>query len=95
VRSYIYAFADNPRTQKPSNDTDDDADPLRVLYLNFDLVCQSSMLALILRAIPEPGGGVSDDCVAVAREVLAMHEQCMAAVRGAPDPLMVTKYLNW
>ncbi|KAK4043108.1 hypothetical protein C8A01DRAFT_32747 [Parachaetomium inaequale] len=37
-------------TQKSSDDDDDgdNADPLRVLYLNFDLVCQSSMLALIL-----------------------------------------------
>ena len=72
---------------------------MRVIYLQCDLVCQSSLLVLILRAIPTARGslsGVSDDCVAAARDVLDIHQQCMTGVRGCKsDPSMVTKYINW
>ncbi|KIX01886.1 uncharacterized protein Z518_07825 [Rhinocladiella mackenziei CBS 650.93] len=76
-----------------------ETDPMRAVYLRCELICQSSLLALILRAIPPaPGslGGVSDDCVAVARETLDIHQQCMQQVRSCKsDPFMITKYLNW
>jgi hypothetical protein len=72
---------------------------MRVIYLQCDLVCQYSLLALILRAIPTGQGflsGVLDDCVVVARDALDMHEQCMKDLRGCKnDPFMVTKYINW
>lgn len=72
---------------------------MRVIYLQCDLVCETSLLTLILRAIPtSPGSlsGVSDDCVVTARDALDMHEQCMKDLRGYKnDPFMVTKYINW
>ncbi|KAI0384226.1 hypothetical protein F5Y04DRAFT_238591 [Hypomontagnella monticulosa] len=75
-----------------------DSDPTRIIYLQCDLVCQSSLLALILRAIPAGASltGVSDDCVTVARETLDIHHQCMTGVRkGKGDPSLLTKYINW
>jgi hypothetical protein len=78
---------------------DHEADPMRVMYLQFDLVCQSSLLALILRAIPTARGsssGVSDDCVAVARDALDMHEQCIMSTHSfKSNPLMASKYISW
>ncbi|XXG95182.1 rRNA-processing protein cgr1 [Hypoxylon texense] len=79
--------------------SDGESDPMRIVYLRCDLVCQSSLLTLILRAIPTvPGSanGVSDECVAVAREVMERHQQCIMEVRACKnDPSMVTKYINW
>ncbi|KAF2803421.1 uncharacterized protein BDZ99DRAFT_512173 [Mytilinidion resinicola] len=73
-------------------------DQMRVVWLQCDMVCQTSLLALILRAIPaarSSPSGVSDDCVAVARDALEIHEQCIMCVRGCKnDPLMETKYFN-
>ncbi|KAI4863796.1 hypothetical protein F4820DRAFT_359771 [Hypoxylon rubiginosum] len=76
-----------------------ESDPMRIVYLRCDLVCQSSLLTLILRAIPtvpNSVSGVSDECVAVAREVMEIHQQCIMDVRACKnDPSMVTKYINW
>ncbi|RQM07080.1 hypothetical protein DH86_00000218, partial [Scytalidium sp. 3C] len=64
-----------------------------------ELVCQSSLLALILRAIPPALGGIgcaSEECVAVAREVLDLHQRCMASMRDyRNNPFMLNKYLSW
>ncbi|KAI7978784.1 hypothetical protein EIK77_006641, partial [Talaromyces pinophilus] len=68
-------------------------DPMCLIYLRCDLVCQSSLLALVLRASSE--GSALVECVAVARDVLDMHEQCMQDVRGCKnDPLIARKYIN-
>ena len=88
------------RSQSASEQlSDSETDPMRVIYLQCDLVCQSSLLVLILRAIPTaPGfpGGASDDYIAVARETLDIHEQCMTIVRNCKtDPFLVMKYINW
>ncbi|KAI0881294.1 uncharacterized protein GGS22DRAFT_192382 [Annulohypoxylon maeteangense] len=76
-----------------------EADPMRIVYLQCDIVCQSSLLALILRAITTARGSlssISDECVTVARETLDIHHECMTAVRSCKtDPFMVTKYINW
>ncbi|KAK3215062.1 hypothetical protein GRF29_19g2086471 [Pseudopithomyces chartarum] len=41
-------------------------------------------------------GGVSDECLTVAREALQIHEQCIATVRGCQhEPLMLARYVNW
>lgn len=67
---------------------------MRLIYLRCDLVCQSSLLALVLRASSE--GSALIECVAVARDVLDKHEQCMQDVRGCKnDPSMAAKYVNW
>ncbi|KAI1105790.1 hypothetical protein F4804DRAFT_340971 [Jackrogersella minutella] len=83
-------------TSQPS---DAETDPMRIVYLQCDVVCQSSLLALILRAAPGTRGsvsGVSDECVAVARETLDVHHHCMMAVSSCKtDPFMVIKYINW
>ncbi|KAH8200807.1 hypothetical protein TruAng_005044 [Truncatella angustata] len=75
------------------------SDPMRVVYLQFDLVCQTSLLALILRAIPSTQispSDISGECVAVARDALNAHEQCMTSLRGHErDPFMFTKYISW
>ena len=69
------------------------------IHLLCDLICQSSTLTLILRAVsPSPGAsaGVSDQCVATAREVLDMHQECMATTRSCVnDPFKVVIYANW
>lgn len=69
------------------------------VYLRCDLVCSSSSLALVLRAIPPTSGSagsVSDECVVVAREVMDIHQQCMATVRSSRgNSSMLQKYINW
>ncbi|KAF6806653.1 C6 transcription factor [Colletotrichum sojae] len=73
-------------------------DPLRLLYLQCALVCHSSLLTLILRAIPaSPASlsGATDECVAVARLTLDVHQQCMISIRSCEtDPQIVNKYIS-
>ncbi|OTA87219.1 hypothetical protein M434DRAFT_24015 [Hypoxylon sp. CO27-5] len=81
-----------------SERNDGETDPMRVVYLQCEVLCQSSLLALILRAVPTAGASlsfVSEDCLVVAREVLDVHHQCMMGIRGCKtDSSMVTKYIN-
>ncbi|KAE8451664.1 hypothetical protein EG329_003121 [Mollisiaceae sp. DMI_Dod_QoI] len=79
-----------------TNSSDRQADTLRVLFLKFDLVCESALLTLILRAIPpawpSQSDGDSDGCIAVACEVLDMHQQCMIGIRGCTnDPFLIVR----
>ncbi|KAI0149689.1 hypothetical protein F4776DRAFT_174560 [Hypoxylon sp. NC0597] len=82
-----------------SQSSDGETDPMRVVYLQCELLCQSSLLALILRAVPTAGGSlilVSEDCLVVAREAMDVHHQCMMGVGGCKtDSSMVMKYINW
>ncbi|RSL43277.1 hypothetical protein CEP54_015151 [Fusarium duplospermum] len=75
---------------------DSEADPMRVIYLQCDFVCQSSLLALILKAIP-PGQhtDMPENYVEVSRSTLDMHERCIEGMRHCKDPLLVRKYVNW
>jgi hypothetical protein len=72
---------------------------MRITYMRCDVVCQYSLLGLILQANPTAQGSqgaVLDDCVSVARLALDMHEQCIKDLRGCEnDPFMITKYINW
>lgn len=74
-------------------------DPTRVFYLQCDLVCQSSLLALILRATPVGSGSLSnvpESCVTVARDTLNLHQECMKSVSEyTGDPFIINKYINW
>lgn len=67
--------------------------------MQCELICQYSLLALVLRAVStsvDCSGGVSDECLTVAREALQVHEQCIATVRGCQhEPLMLARYVNW
>ncbi|KAF6842781.1 C6 transcription factor [Colletotrichum musicola] len=78
---------------------DANGDPLRLLYLQCALVCHSSLLTLILRAVPvSPASpsGATDECVAVARLTLDVHQQCMTSIRSCEtDPQIVNKYISW
>ncbi|KAF0331204.1 C6 transcription factor [Colletotrichum asianum] len=78
-----------------NRDPDENEDPLRVLYLQCHLVCHTSLLTLILRAIPSVGSspsGASD----VARLALEIHHQCMTSIRNCKsDPQIVNKYISW
>ncbi|KAH8690118.1 hypothetical protein BGW36DRAFT_390242 [Talaromyces proteolyticus] len=77
---------------------DDQTDPMQRILLQCDLVCQSSLLAMILRAVPVAPGlpsDVSDDCIAVARDVFDIHQKCMADLRSCKEPSLVTQYLSW
>ncbi len=78
---------------------DFEPDTLRVVYLQCDLVCQSPILTQILWATPPDRGsmsGVSEDCIAVARHVFDLHQQCTASLQSCKgDAYMVTKYVNW
>ncbi|KAL3601791.1 hypothetical protein FPOAC2_06065 [Fusarium poae] len=71
-------------------------DPARVVYLHCDLVCQSSMMSMVLRAIPASGNtDATDGCVTVARNTLDLHGQCMKLVDGCRDPLLMKRYISW
>ncbi|KAM0396756.1 hypothetical protein ACHAQC_004273 [Fusarium culmorum] len=71
-------------------------DPARVIYLHCDLVCQSSMMSMVLRAIPTPTGtDAIDSCVTVARNTLDLHGQCMKLVDGCKNPLLMKRYISW
>ncbi|CAG2003416.1 unnamed protein product [Fusarium graminearum] len=71
-------------------------DPARVIYLHCDLVCQSSMMSMVLRAIPTPTGtDAIDNCVTVARNTLDLHGQCMKLVDGCKNPLLMKRYISW
>ncbi|KPM41083.1 hypothetical protein AK830_g5462 [Neonectria ditissima] len=75
---------------------DPEADTMKIIYLHCDLVCESALLALILRATPAvQGSEVSEECVSAARNTLDMHQHCMELVRGCRDPLLVTRYITW
>ncbi|KZL68112.1 fungal specific transcription factor domain protein [Colletotrichum tofieldiae] len=74
---------------------DAQADSMRATYLHSDLVCHSSILTLILRAIPSAQRSeVSDECISAARDTLDAHQQCIQSVRGCGDPATSVKYLN-
>lgn len=77
--------------------SDGDGDPMRELYLRADMVCYTSLLSLILRAVPFPdaGSGGLNECIAAAREVFELHQECMVLVRDSDDPPTVRRYLNW
>lgn len=102
VRAHVFPhpeLANNICQNATSHVSEGESDPMQAIYLRCDLVSQCSLLALILRAIPTARGslsGVSDDCVAVARNALDIHQQCMTIVRDCKsDPFIVTKYINW
>ena len=79
--------------------SDISTDPMRVLYLQSDMVCFSSVLVLILRAVSTTQGflnGISDECIESAREVFDLHQECMASVRECKtDPSVAKRYVNW
>ncbi|KAF4972348.1 hypothetical protein FSARC_1070 [Fusarium sarcochroum] len=64
--------------------------------LSHSGVCQSSLLAMILRAIPGPGNMDLSGCyITVARNTLDLHDQCMKLVNGCKNPLLIRRYINW
>ncbi|CAG9986514.1 unnamed protein product [Clonostachys byssicola] len=74
-------------------------DPLRDYHLQCDLVCLTSLLTLILRAVPLPLGsldGSINNYVAAAREVFDIHHKCITGIkkRGIGCS-MNRKYINW
>ncbi|KAF5621438.1 hypothetical protein F25303_12308 [Fusarium sp. NRRL 25303] len=71
-------------------------DPMKVIYLHCDLVCQSALTAMVLRVLPgSQGMVVHDSCLTVARNTLDLHDQCMKLVNGCKDPLLIRRYINW
>lgn len=69
---------------------------MRDTYLHNDLVCHSSILTLILRAVPSAQPpGITDECASAARDTIEAHQQCIESLRGCSDPATVVKYLNW
>ncbi|KAF5258513.1 hypothetical protein FOXYS1_10904 [Fusarium oxysporum] len=71
-------------------------DPMRVIYLHCDLVCQSALTAMVLRVLPgSQGMEVHESCLTVARNTLDLHDQCMKLVNGCKDPLLIRRYINW
>ncbi|KAK7192499.1 C6 transcription factor [Paraphaeosphaeria sporulosa] len=75
------------------------ADPVGVVYMQCELICQYSLLTLVLRAVPVSLGAVcsiSEECLKVAREALRAHEECITTMRSCKnEPLMLLRYLNW
>ncbi|EWG56011.1 hypothetical protein FVEG_14103 [Fusarium verticillioides 7600] len=71
-------------------------DPMKVIYLHCDLVCQSALTAMVLRVLPgSQGMEVHESCLTVARNTLDLHDQCMKLVNGCKDPLLIRRYINW
>lgn len=70
---------------------------MRELYLQADLVCHTSILTSILRALPPAfeDPSISSEYVVAARAVFDIHEQCMVRVRQSNDPPTIARYLNW
>ncbi|ENH75357.1 hypothetical protein FOC1_g10002913 [Fusarium oxysporum f. sp. cubense race 1] len=70
-------------------------DPMKVIYLHCDLVCQSALTAMVLRVLPgSQGMEVHESCLTVARNTLDLHDQCMKLVNGCKDPLLIRRYIN-
>ncbi|KFA56223.1 hypothetical protein S40293_00182 [Stachybotrys chartarum IBT 40293] len=77
---------------------DPETDPMRIVYLQCDLVCNLSLLTLVLRAVPMPMGEpwqVSHECVEVARNTFEVHQQCIRSIHACRDPLIAKKYISW
>jgi hypothetical protein len=76
------------------------SDQTRLIYLQSHMVCQQSLLAQVLKAIPTyaPHDSVygSEECIRVSRECLEMHEQCIRTIVGCKnDPFMIKRYISW
>jgi hypothetical protein len=67
--------------------------------MQCELICQLSLLTLVLRAVPVSAGtvsSISEECLKVAREALRAHEECIVTVRSCKyEPLMLVRYVNW
>ena len=91
--------ADNITQETFGSSDGSHTDPVGKAYMQCELICQYSLLALILRAAPASAGfssSVSDECLAVAREALHVHEACVATIRNCKrEPLMLARYVNW
>ncbi|KAF2181556.1 hypothetical protein K469DRAFT_671308 [Zopfia rhizophila CBS 207.26] len=89
----VFTVAGQPRGT-PSDQT-------RTIWLQSNLICQHSLLAQVLRAVPSSVSGgsltsIPNDCIKVARDCLDMHEQCMRTIRDCKnDPFMMRRYINW
>jgi hypothetical protein len=74
-------------------------DPMRAVYLQFDVICQSSLLTQILRAVPDSDNSqrrASNEYLTIAHETLDMHELFMTDVYGRErNPYMVKSYISW
>ncbi|KLP19697.1 uncharacterized protein LW94_4328 [Fusarium fujikuroi] len=83
-------------TQALAENRDMGDDPMKVIYLHCDLVCQSALTAMVLRVLPgSQGMEVHESCLTVARNTLDLHDQCMKLVNGCKDPLLIRRYINW
>jgi hypothetical protein len=66
-------------------------DPMRIVYLQSDLVCYQSILSMLLRVIP----GAEEECAAEASRTLEVHEQAMRSLRQCSWSALVSKYMGW
>ncbi|KAF4436610.1 hypothetical protein FACUT_6205 [Fusarium acutatum] len=83
-------------TEALAENRDMNDDPMKVIYLHCDLVCQSALTAMVLRVLPgSQGMEVHESCLTVARNTLNLHDQCMKLVNGCKDPLLIRRYINW
>ena len=66
---------------------------MKIVYLHCELVCKSSLFALILRATPNvQRSEISEEYVAVAHYTLDMHQHRMELVRSCRDPSLMTRH---
>uniref|UniRef100_A0A8H7N1E8 Xylanolytic transcriptional activator regulatory domain-containing protein n=1 Tax=Bionectria ochroleuca TaxID=29856 RepID=A0A8H7N1E8_BIOOC len=99
LRSLIVETYTELNAVQASDEHDTSLDPLRDYHLQCDLVCLTSLLTLILRAVPlplEPLEGSVNNYVTAAREVFDIHHKCMMGIkkRGIGCS-MHRKYINW
>lgn len=69
-----------------------------VKYLQCEAICDSTLLVMILRALPptpESASGVAEECITAAREVLEVHHQRIVEFGESDDASMLKIYLRW
>ncbi|KAK0736357.1 hypothetical protein B0T21DRAFT_178670 [Apiosordaria backusii] len=72
-------------------------DDLTDFFLVSDHVLRLSLMTLVYRAVPNPPGSpttFSTECITVARQTLARHQECMALVERTNCGLFAT-YMHW
>ena len=76
---------------------DSAGDDITDFFILSDHVLRLSTRTLIHRAVPNPPGSpttFTDECIQIARETLARHQECMAVVERTTAGLFST-YMNW
>jgi hypothetical protein len=68
---------------------------MRIVYLQCDMVCQTSLLTLLLRAVRAKEVPQTEDYVELARRVFDLHRQCIESIREVKSEFLFQRYFSW